>query len=170
MRRQTKRVSKTKKAITSSKKTLSWSDQGLEALKAYTKSHMKKGSSSAAIAVLSSTGELVCSHGAWRSVDWTSVGSLVSAWRATVEALNAVLKVTSKHMIAGENKTYWLAWDDQKWVVLGLNMTYSAKGLKTVFAWLKKSSRSQTPRRDLSVELSGLTSEGLDSVLKKGLL
>ena len=153
----------------SSQKSSTWSDKGQNLLKNYLKLADRKSKTKGGIAILSSTGEHAWTEGRWPSSDWTSMGSLVSAWRATAEGLNSLLKVPGHRLIAGDKKNYWIAWNDQRWLVFGVHAPLLDRELKEIFSWLKKAPKSDSQRANMAEALSGLNEEGLDSVLKKGL-
>lgn len=140
---------------------LTWNDKGKLSLSNY----LKKAKSSGALAVLSREGELLWQHGKWKSQDWTSIGSLITAVQSGSLGIATLFGVKASSISVGQS--YWLAWNQGPWIIVGLKVALKESLLKDIFKVLKSAPKHESVKS--AHELAGLSAEGLEATLSKGL-
>jgi hypothetical protein len=152
--------------MASKKSALTWNEKGETLLRDYLK---KSKSSGGAIAVLSRYGEVLWKEGKWKSTDWTSLGSLVTALKATSDGIAGSLRVKAKTIVIGDSANgCWMYSANGQWNIVGVKIQLKDSLLKDILQLLK-SAKGMGSESNLSQELAGLSPEGIESVLRKGL-
>ncbi len=152
--------------MASKKSALTWNEKGETLLRDYLK---KSKSSGGAIAVLSRYGEVLWKEGKWKSTDWTSLGSLITALKATSDGIAGSLKVKAKTIAIGDSANgCWMYSANGQWNIVGVKIQLKDSLLKDILQLLK-SAKGMGSESNLSQELAGLSPEGIESVLRKGL-
>jgi hypothetical protein len=152
--------------MASKKSALTWNEKGETLLRDYLK---KSKSSGGAIAVLSRYGEVLWKEGKWKSTDWTSLGSLVTALKATSDGIAGSLRVKAKTIAIGDSANgCWMYSANGQWNIVGVKIQLKDSLLKDILQLLK-SAKGMGSESNLSQELAGLSPEGIESVLRKGL-
>ncbi len=156
-------MKKKKAATKTAKKTGSWSEDGEKLLKNYLK---KAKGAKGRIAVLTQYGDVILNAGQNSQLDWTSIGSLLSAVMATNDALAKALSCKSHTIQFGEaSKGCWVEVLDNQTLIFGVGIAYKPADLKLIYKHIK--TRTMNTAGAGGEALAGLNEMSIEAALGK---